>query len=565
MNLEEITFDQYLASGRIAALPCEFKAVKVRIYHGCYLLNVCCHSVVCPHHFRAALRIVTLKAIDLMNDSKASDKNTDNANGEGLGHESMLHLQNWNVGKHILSEIVSITQDVYDSLGFTTFFLSIGRQIEPHQHNLIFPLPSNSSASSLSLRTVNDLFYNACKLGSLQTSLSALPLFSCLEESQRTVTKLIYHCLARIKENFILCSSHKANTTGEDEVFLGQLFWFGVKLEDAIEKENQYNKESESVDSSASSVEEYSFDSSSIVSTSTATYDDSQVKRDSDDASESHIADFTSESSSEEHQPVRTTPCKTRDGVIEKVITKLFSSADPSADAQANCTEDAIAEAASSFIISGFDDMIIYTSPCTPLPAAADPKLSDDKTSECEDASDVFSVSGAVGIFISHVIACDIPRCNNNTKKYGWKACALVAKILQGDRETADIASACSPNAQALTQLLVMKDFLAVIGHHINNEGKSCTAIVNWLDHLTSDCRRQIHSKAFETVFNLVLLLLLRNDTCHDLRICRATLIGIGLISGHLSGRINELLSETPCDVTDIYSLYATKLEASSG
>merc|ERR1712194_766842 len=105
---------------------------------------------------------------------------------------------------------------------------------------------ANSAAGRLSLRTAEDLFYRACELGSLETSLSALPLFSCLEESQRIVTQLIYHCLIRIEENVSSCSSHTGIRSGEDEAFLGQLFWFGVKLEDAIEKEKSYEKEEES-------------------------------------------------------------------------------------------------------------------------------------------------------------------------------------------------------------------------------------------------------------------------------------------------------------------------------
>ena len=60
------------------------------------------------------------------------------------------------------------------------------------------------------------------------------------------------------------------------------------------------------------------------------------------------------------------------------------------------------------------------------------------------------------------------------------------------------------------------------------------------------------------TVFNLILLLLLRYDACHDVRLSRTNLIAIGIVSGHLSGRICELLDfSKSCDVNDIYCVYA--------
>lgn len=548
-----------------------------------------------------ALRTITLKVIELLNDSKPrGEMSVGSASGDGTSPESLLRSQKWTVGKDILSEIVSVARDIYDGLGFVTFFLSIGRQIEPHQFNLIFPLPSDSSAPSVPLCTAEDLFDRACKLGSLETSLSALPLFSCLEESQRIVTQLIYHCLIRIEENVSSCSSHTGIRSGEDEAFLGQLFWFGVKLEDAIEKEKSYEKEeeSESLCSSESSEEDDSFDSSSMASSSTATCEESRVDRDAEELAsvspsvESHVADYVEYSSDESQEVsfscrtpnkkrVGVTPNKKRVGVIKKMVTKFFPPADPPAAPPANNTEDAINAAASSFVLSGFDDASIKSLPCTPPPALSDPTPSDDNPCDSDGTSDdadtvsvdvpsPATVSGAVGLFISHVIVFGGPHCRHDTTNYGWKACTLVAHLLQGDRVTVDITSACSTNAQTLTQVLVMEDFLAVVRidnnsrHAVNTEGSSCEAIASWLVHLTSDCCQQIHSTAFGTVFNLVLLLLLRYDTCHDVRLCRATLIGIGIVSGHLSGRTSELLppSETPCDVNAIYTLYAAKLDA---
>jgi hypothetical protein len=111
----------------------------------------------------------------------------------------------------------------------------------------------------MALHTSEDLFSLSCDCGSLATAISALPLFSSHEESICMVTKLIYHCLAKIEENFLSCSSQTAITSDEDESYLHQLFWFGVKLEDAIEIEPMFEDVNHTFESNEN---EHSSDSS---------------------------------------------------------------------------------------------------------------------------------------------------------------------------------------------------------------------------------------------------------------------------------------------------------------
>jgi ABC-type bacteriocin/lantibiotic exporter with double-glycine peptidase domain len=80
----------------------------------------------------------------------------------------------------------------------------------------------------------------------------------------------------------------------------------------------------------------------------------------------------------------------------------------------------------------------------------------------------------------------------------------------------------------------------------------------NILVKLSRNCIQQISRELVGSVFNLVLLLLLRCDVCQDVQLSRATLITVGIVSGHLSGRINELIDlSQSSDINDIYSLYA--------
>jgi hypothetical protein len=207
-----------------------------------------------------ALRLITMKVVEILNASRSvSDHRIDSETTDHMSNDKVLLLQKWKLGKAVLFEIAAAVNEMYDALGFATFFLSVGRQLEPHQFHLIFPLPAISlTPNAMALHTSEDLFSLSCHCGSLVTAISALPLFSSHEESICMVTKLIYHCLAKIEENFLSCSSQTAITSDEDESYLHQLFWFGVKLEDAIEIEQTFQDVNHTFESNE---DEHSFDS----------------------------------------------------------------------------------------------------------------------------------------------------------------------------------------------------------------------------------------------------------------------------------------------------------------
>mmetsp|Transcript_29014 Transcript_29014/g.61316 ORF Transcript_29014/g.61316 Transcript_29014/m.61316 type:complete len:370 (-) Transcript_29014:164-1273(-) len=367
------------------------------------------------------------------------------------------------------------------------------------------------------------------------------------------------------------------------------MYWFGVKLEDAIEIEKTYKEDKlNSICVSESYGDEDSNDSGSIVIASNANYEESSIEQDADDfvsvlTSYESDTDDSEYSSDESHEVSFLSPCRTpvkksRVGVIKKVVTKLFKSAD-SPVKNNSLEENAIHEAASSFILSGFDDQPRKRNPCEPLPLASEPELAngdqivsdesfDDEGILPTDILPPKTVAGAVCLFIVHAIGICGGDKKNKSVNYGWKAVSTVAHLLQGDRDTMAITSAGSANAKALTQILTREDFLDA-GTICNQTGQvadkedPCHTIANGMGHLTTECQQQIHSQAFGTVFNLILLLLLRYDSCHDVQLCKVALITVGIVSGHLSGRIHELLelSESQCVVNDIYLLYAANQE----
>ncbi len=498
----------------------------------------------------SALRILALKVIELLNDSKVkAERARESKTPDGTASDSAPNLQRWEVGKKMLIEIVSVASMIYDKLGFATFFLSIGRQLEPHQFNLFFPLPKGSPAA-----TAEDLFILGCEHGSLLTALSALPLFSCHKGSQRSVAKLVYHCLFKVDESFRSCFSNSAITSVEDERFLHQLFWFGVKLEDAIELGNYLHDAGDGLarNSQSGEVESILDSSFSIVSSSpesviidaagefgSAASDPADNISDTSSSDESFDGSFLSRCQTPKQKP------STR---FFQRVTRVWVSSGCSVN-DSSQEEDAIHEAASSFILSGLGEASI---------------MSHDNDIQIYNSTSLTSVAGAVCLFIDHEIVSGGRENEHDILSYGWKAVSLVAHLLQGDRETSAIASAGSANAKAISRMLTIQDFFAAYPSLSKvGDGACCVSVVGLLESITLRCRQQIHFQALNSVFNLVLLLLLRNDACLDVNLCRPTLVVVGIVSGHLSGRIGELLdlAETST-INSIYSLYAARIKS---
>lgn len=502
----------------------------------------------------SALRVIALKVIDILDDSKVkSTRARGREIPDGTVSDRFPEMRKWKVGKLILKEIVSAASMIYDELGFATFFLSIGRQLEPHQFNFIFPLPKGSRATN-----AEDLFILSCEQGSLFTALSALPLFSCHKGSQRSVTKLVYHCLIKIDESFRSCFSSSSITSFEDERFLHQLFWFGVKLEDAIEFGNLHVEEVDGLDCDAQLGENESIldsSQSSIVSSST----ESNISDDSDEfgSVDSDLAGYTSDACSSDESTEGSSPSfcqsprqKSSSGFFQRVTKRVLAASGSSINNHLQ-EEDAIHEAASSFILTGLGGTSVS---------------SRDKDSPKYNSKPFHSVAAAVCLFIDYEILSGGRDDGHDMLSYGWKAVSLVACLLQGERETSAVTTAGAANAKAIIRMITMKDFVAAYCPHVNlhaNDDECCTFVVSLLERITWRCRQQLHSQALDSVLNLVLLLLLRNDTCLDVNLCRPTLVVVGIVAGHLSGRIGDLLdiAETST-INSIYSLYTTRLNS---
>jgi hypothetical protein len=477
----------------------------------------------------SALRIITLKVVELLDTSK--------------GNHAMI--QHWNEGMKILRDLVSVTREVFNTLSFASFFLSIGRQMEPHQFDLIFPLPSEGCTGT----SVEDLFMIAVKKGSLAVALSGLSLFSYHVESQNRVVQLLCHCFVKIDE--ALTSS--VAFSPEEEKFLHQLFWFGVKLEDAMMAET-----AQEVEDAASTL----FDTtgsieSALMSNSSTSFDESSYAS-SDEFSIESEEDPSENSFEDEIQDVSFISCrsqnrKPREGLVTKVVSRLFH---PTRASKNNSfEEDAIYEAATSFIISGFD----YDT--TPIEAC--------NGETKHQASQTVTVAGSASAFLSYAVG-----LNRLTtlRSEGWKVVSIIAYLIQGDRDSLSIIDASSSNAARISRLVTVDElhhyactFDARMGLERDSGNTQNQLILSCLEHLSSECRQQIHSDAIESILNLVLLLILRHDSCEDVQLHRGALILIGIVCGHLCGRITDLIDVTEeSDVHLIYQAFAQQYRIDS-
>ena len=471
----------------------------------------------------SALRIITLKVVELLDTSK--------------GNHAMI--QHWNEGMRILRDLVSVTREVFNTLSFASFFLSIGRQMEPHQFDLIFPLPSEGCTGT----SVEDLFMIAVKKGSLAVALSGLSLFSYHVESQNRVVQLLCHCFVKIDE--ALTSS--VAFSPEEEKFLHQLFWFGVKLEDAMMAET-----AQEVEDAASTL----FDTtesieSALMSNSSTSFDESSYAS-SDEFSIESEEDPSENSFEDEIQDVSFISCrsqnrKPREGLVTKVVSRLFH---PTRASKNNSfEEDAIYEAATSFIISGFDYDTTPTEACN-----------DETKHQANDTvnTQTVTVAGSASAFLSYAVGLNRV---TTLRSEGWKVVSIIAYLIQGDRDSLSIIDASSSNAGRISRLVTVDElhdyactFDARMGLERDSGNTQNQPILSCLEHLTSKCRQQIHSDAVEYILNLVLLLILRHDSCEDVQLHRGALILIGIVCGHLCGRITDLIDVS--EESDVYLIY---------
>ena len=525
----------------------------------------------------AALRVVILRAVNVLASAvKAYQKS-------GL---STFKISEYSA-ESVLFEIVTATREVFTPLQFSRLFLGLGRQLEPFHFNVLFPLPTTPPVLSLDetmnrdngfhstpgtalpldvqqdatlqpLSSVEDLFLASGKAGAIVTTSSALPLFPVKKLSRIKCTELLKHCLLTIDESTPFADSYELDNAVDERMLVSQLYQFGLKLEDAEDPIAEISI-NESADDSAHS------DSNS------ETTEGSKSKE--DDSSESMEADGN-ESSSEY---IETNASVSKNADFPTMgFSRLVTMVSPSLWnnlPKEELDEKAISEAASLFITSVFDEsengiqkathewnddndshseQLALNGSFVEVASTTSPSVPDTPEVFIEPACS--SVAGTVGKHLLDVIF----RSDYNI---AWKKANTMARLILGEYRIAhSLSSLESRNANRIAHIFPDKEWnsgLLAIFDDFNDTGRNktqglemafCSKDDNHFARVITgqilNCSHQAESDSASLIFDLTLSILMRYDLYPDVKILATSLIVVGIVSGHVSGRICELLGQ---------------------
>ena len=234
----------------------------------------------------------------------------------------------------LLREVVSTTRSTLPPLVFCRFFLGLGRQLEPHDFTELFPLPYHDyELNKESPLSFESLFEESLRCGSIAIPSAALPLFSSRMKSLSWCKHLLWQCLYVIRKVIKENISSELDESLEEKEFILQLYKFGVKLEDVNNAESTSDYSNDETENEAMT----SLDANSSLY-------DSYEYSDDDDVSSPNRED------GEIQQP------RSRMSRLVSLITPMIWDTTPAKPSKDEMEEKAIADAASTFIFSVFDD-----------------------------------------------------------------------------------------------------------------------------------------------------------------------------------------------------------------
>lgn len=504
-----------------------------------------------------ALRLLVLRSVEMLSQV---DKKHRKAESDVSRNNLLLALA-------LFTEIVDVVRRCTTNLQFASLFLEVGRQIEPSCLAHLFPLPHSHSPSApasptarrLSLdifvedknslnrfncRTVVDLFSLCIHEGSLVASASALPLLSSRMLSRRYCDLLLERAMTAFVHN-VDSTEVDFDCTLEERRVIGDIFRFGIKLEDAVTLEEQMMTREVQQDERDITLHKmyggHLPEDSAVPPLLNDTLGNSGVGTHSTDGSDSEHYDLMASR--------RSLICVggggSRQGsILNYVIGSIF-------DDGKKESEDAIRRAASSFIDSKRDLV-----PMDFLNFGADEASgTDDSSDDSSDEDDGESYASSTDDScqrspkrdsdqnvksVADLVANTMKELLQTPKiDHPWKAMASLARLIL--QQTKDLPPL---NAYAIAVRRTNRASMEAVLPTGYEEGQS-ENIVRFLVAEIGRCDFQIESPVQQPawVVDLVLLLLQRLTLSpHSSKELMGSLVLIGLIAGHVSGRAIDLL-----------------------
>jgi hypothetical protein len=450
-----------------------------------------------------ALRLLIIRSVEML--ATVSKKHSKEQSD--VSHSSLL------LASSLFSEVVDAVRRCTTNLQFASLFLEAGRQVEPSCLVHLFPLPaagksletvtdfSNSVAGRLSACSVIELFTVCVEEGSLAASASALPLMGSRIHARNYCDLLLAKSIEAFIDN-THSTRWKIDTTQEERRIIGDIFRYGLKLEDSgrleekmLRDESTKQEESKGLYATLEDPDDIGTlgASSSTVSTETPITKGGQ----------SLICIGGRQSS-----------------ILNYLVPSIFD--DPKEE------EEAIRNAATSFIDTQLEpsnlDFLVQPS--------------DDEEDEGLPKSignlDVQSVGGLVGDVIVNTLIAPKTDCH-------WNAISSLARLLLQGGE---------PNATEVFTRAAESVQLEELGNLVPEgyEGRSMERVVKFLVVEMARCEYSLNEQKARGVVDLVLRLLGRLE---DSPLPKANhsfvtpgLLLVGLIAGHVAGRTPMLVGD---------------------
>ena len=516
-----------VVSGQLGSNPKSLSVLSSRNYINYLLRNRKNEDVVF-----SALRIIVLQMVDVLASMKK--------------RPSREEEQAVAFARALLRDVVTTTRSTLPPLVFCRFFLGLGRQLEPHDFTELFPLPYHDYELNVeSPLSFESLFEESLRCGSIAIPSAALPLFSSRIRSLRWCKHLLWQCLYVIRKVIKEKISSELDESLEEREFILQLYKFGVKLEDvngAESKSDYSNDESEnevmaSLDAGSSLYDSYEY---------------------SDD---DEVSSPNREDGGMQEQP------RSRMSRLVSLITPMIWDTTPAKPSKDEMEEKAIADAASTFIFSVFDEDNdkstlengeifhqkdeISTNIDESILTVVEEEI-EEKAEEGEQSNVVEGGTSTGGTSISRKLSMQVPpfvhrsiagivcehlvdefhevwrlHPNDSSSTPSWMAIACLASLMGEGRG--------SLSHQAVT------DFRRVLqsvpeGDLTQYAKPGSNVLVDQIAEISQN----LSGHEADFVFDLILVLLQRHEIHQDVQEYSVPLILMAIIMGSISGRLDD-------------------------
>ena len=476
-----------------------------------------------------ALRLLILRSVEIIADCHKKLDNDDLEEAQSA----------FAIAKALFKEVVNTVSQCTSCLQFASIFLEVGRAVEPSVFEYLFPIPTSLKNCGTQHSTLNgtngddrksetaestsvaDLVTLCLAEGSVATSASALPLLGSKGRSRKHCEELLRHSLDVLYRNSSSLDSARFDFTEEERGVVGDIFRFGIKLEDAAEYDELTRTGSVILDRTPSSP---------VRATSL-----SSCQFPTDEASMAS-SEYTERRSQLLCVGRRRSSKSRRGSILNSMATlTVFGNSFSSLLSQ---EEEAISKAATSFIQEGFD--------IPPPSTIVDARLSKSVKAEIEpdvDLGNLESVGGVVGKSVLQILE------PSSGITVPWKLMTSVAQILLQD----DVHLPRWENSFNILSERVESTGLDSFVPAEYDGCDSCERAASFIAAHIARCELEINDGDASLILDMVLLLLHRLQEFlpkeeEDVPTVCVGLMTLSLITGDVSGRIGDLLEQLDDD-----------------